>query len=367
MNESVQSILNVDDYLPGRYARTKVLQQAGFLVLEASTGEETLQAIAQHKPALVLLDVNLPDMTGFQVCRQIRKNPESSGTTIVHVSASSVQNFHLVNGLDSGADGYLVEPVDPSVLVATVKAFLRARRAEEALRRSNEELEWFAYRAAHDLNEPLRTITAYTQILERGLKGQLDERQAKSMQFILDAGQRMSTLIDGLLKYAQASHSGSDLKLVSMEAMFARVLANCAELIRSTGTIVTHDCLPEVVADQSLEEVFQNLISNAIKYRRDGVAPHIHVSARPEGEMLRFSIQDNGIGIKPEDQAAIFNVFRRLHGHNIPGSGIGLALAQKIVSAHGGSIWVESKPGAGSTFFFTVLREREAAATFSTD
>jgi signal transduction histidine kinase len=362
MTESVQLILNVDDYLPGRYARTRILRQAGFSVLEATTGEETLKAVAEHKPALILLDVNLPDMSGFQVCRQIKKNPETAATTILHISASSVQNHHQVNGLESGADSYLVEPVDPMVLIATVKAFLRARRAEDALRRSNEELEWFAYRAAHDLNEPLRTITAYTQLLERGLKGQLDEKQAKSMQFVLDAAQRMSTLIEGLLRYAQTTHAGSDATPMSCEAILSSATANLAEAIRSTGALITHDQLPEIVADVSLEEVFQNLISNAIKYRRDGVAPEIHISAQPGNGEWKFSVRDNGIGIRPEDKVAIFSVFRRLHGRDIPGSGIGLALAQKIINAHRGAIWVESEPQIGSTFFFTLPQDERVVA-----
>ena len=151
MTEPTSAILNVDDYAPGRYARTRMLQQGGFSVIEASTGLETLQLVAEHNPTVVLLDVNLPDMSGFEVCKQIRNTPQGASTIIIHISASSVQIAQQVHGLESGADGYLVEPVDPAVLVATVKAYLRVRRAEDALRRSNEELEWFAHRVAHDL------------------------------------------------------------------------------------------------------------------------------------------------------------------------------------------------------------------------
>ncbi len=165
------SVLNVDDYAPGLYARTKVLRQAGFDVLEASTGNQTLKLASEHRPDVILLDVNLPDMHGFEVCRRMRTNPALAATTILHISASSVQQQHLVHGLDTGADGYLVEPLDPAVLIATIKAYLRVRQTESALRRSNEDLERFAYRVTHELNEPLRSITTHGQLLEPDWRG----------------------------------------------------------------------------------------------------------------------------------------------------------------------------------------------------
>ena len=163
----MSSILNVDDYGPGRYARTRVLQRAGFNVREASTGSEALALAFEFAPPIILLDVNLPDMSGFEVCKRIKRDPRTGTTTILHISATNVETHHLVQGLDCGADSYLVEPVDPNVLIATINAFLRARRAEDALRRSNEELERFAYRVAHDLSEPLRTISSHTTLLEK--------------------------------------------------------------------------------------------------------------------------------------------------------------------------------------------------------
>ncbi len=166
MNLLDYSILNVDDYRPSLYARSKVLRQAGFEVLEATNGAGALQMLSDLKPPLVLLDVNLPDMTGFEVCKRIRATPTIAGTTVVHISASSSQTRHQVYGLDSGADSYMVEPVEPEVLIATVKAFLRARQAEDALRRSNEDLGRFSYTVAHELSEPLRTITVHAQLLE---------------------------------------------------------------------------------------------------------------------------------------------------------------------------------------------------------
>ncbi len=348
----MESILNVDDYAPGRYARTHVLQQAGFNVQEASTGREALELASACSPPVVLLDVNLPDMSGFEVCRLLRKDPRTVSSTIVHISASNTQAHHQVAGLDGGADSYLVEPIEPSVLVATVKAFLRARAAEDALRRSNEELEQFSYRVAHDLTEPLRTIVSHTQLLEAVLSAQTDQRVAESMHFVVDAAKRMSLFIDGLLGYSRLSHEGSHPAVVDCDAMLAVALADLDSAIQESGAVVTHDPLPKIVGFAGFAQVFQNLIGNAIKYAREGVRPEIHVSARSENDAWVFSVRDNGIGIEPKYKDYVFQAFHRLHGREIPGSGIGLATCRKIVESLGGSIWVESQPGAGSTFYF---------------
>jgi two-component system, sensor histidine kinase and response regulator len=348
------SILNVDDYAPGLYARTKVLRQAGFDVLEATTGSQTLKMVSEHKPAVVLLDVNLPDMHGFEVCRRIRTNPALAATTILHISASSIQEQQQVHGLDTGADGYLIEPLDPAVLIATIRAYLRVRQAETALRRSNEDLERFAYRVTHELNEPLRTITMHGQLLENRLAGTLDSDALKSFQFMQEGVRRMRAFIDDLLRYSQSTHAGSDVRELDFESILGEALGSLGAAIEESGAKITHDCLPVLITDSRIEQVLQNLISNAIKYRRKGVTPEIHVSASQEGNTWQFAIRDNGIGIERRYKQDIFQVFHRLHGKDVPGTGVGLALAQKIVETNAGKMWVDSEPGVGSTFYFTI-------------
>ena len=363
MDLEITSVLNVDDYAPGRYARSKILRQAGFDVIEATTGSETLKLALEHKPAVVLLDVNLPDMHGFEVCRRLRTNPVLAATTILHVSASSIQEHHMVRGLDTGADGYLVEPLDPAVLIATIKAFLRVRQAESALRRSNEDLERFAYRVTHELNEPLRTITMHGQLLENRLVGTLDADALKSFQFMQDGVRRMRAFIDDLLRYSQSTHAGSDVRTLDLEMVLAEALSSLNAAIEQSGAKITHDPLPVLVTDSRIEHVLQNLIGNAIKYSRTGLTPEIHVSAKPDGDQWVFSVRDNGIGIEPKYQGTIFQVFHRLHGTDVPGTGVGLSLAQKIVETNAGKMWVESQPGAGSTFYFTIpVADGSAAA-----
>ena len=348
------SILNVDDYQPSRYARTKVLRQAGFAVSEATNGAQTLQLVSELRPSLVLLDVNLPDMSGYEVCKQIRSTPAIAGTPVLHISASHVQSRHQVHGLESGADSYLVEPIDPSVLVATVRAFLRARQAEESLRRSNEDLARFAYTVAHELTEPLRNITAHSELLERRLAPYLQEDTTESFNFIVKSAERMRSFIDDILRFSHTSHLGSELREIDTQALVSRVIFNLDAMIQSSAARITHDPLPAIFADGRIELVFQNLINNAIKYSRPGVPPEVHISARPHQEFWLFSVRDNGIGIEARYKDAIFHLFRRLHGRDLPGNGIGLALAQRIVEANGGTIWVESQVGAGSEFYFTV-------------
>ena len=345
--------MNVDDYTPGRYARTRMLQQSGFKVREAATGADALISAIECNPALVLLDVNLPDMSGFDVCRQLKQNPTTASTTVVHLSATSVAPDRQVEGLEGGADSYLVEPIEPAVLVATIRALLRARKAEEALRRSNEELAAFGYRVAHDLNEPLRTMVAHTQLLSQKLGPQLSESHAVNLQMVVEAASRMQTFVESLLSYSRASHSQEKLKL-NCESILAGVCASLAESIKASGAVITHGELPVIVAEPGLEQVFQNLISNAIKYAKPGVPPAIHIAARPVGEGWEFQVRDNGVGIDSSQRENVFQVFHRLHGREIPGSGIGLALSKRIVEAHSGTIWVESEPDKGSTFYFRI-------------
>lgn len=348
------SILNVDDYPPGLYARSKALKQAGFDVIEATTGRQTLKLVSERKPAVVLLDVNLPDMHGFEVCRLIRTDPALAATTILHISASSIQEHQQVHGLNTGADGYLIEPLDPTVLIATIKAFLRVRQAETALRRSNEDLERFAYRVTHELNEPLRTIRMHAQLLEKSLAGTLPSEAAKSFQFLQDGVLRMRAFIDDLLRYSQSTHAGSDIRLMDFDAVLRETLSALGAAIEESGAKITHGSLPVLFTDARIAHVLQNLIGNSIKYRRRDVAPQIHVSARQEGDAWQFAVRDNGIGIDAQYKQIIFQVFQRLHGKDIPGTGIGLALAQKIIETNSGRMWVESEPGVGSTFYFTI-------------
>jgi PAS domain S-box-containing protein len=223
------------------------------------------------------------------------------------------------------------------------------------LERSNKELEQFAYVASHDLQEPLRMVASYTQLLAERYGEQLDDKAKKFIEYAVDGAVRMQRLILDLLTLSRVTTRGSKIQLVDSNVALGMAVASLGESIRESNALVTNDELPQVMADQTqLAQVFQNLISNAIKFR-DANPPLIHISARADGPNWLFSVKDNGIGIDPQYKDRIFVIFQRLHTREeYPGTGIGLALCQRIVNRHGGEIWLDSNPGEGSTFYFTI-------------
>ncbi|HLI27393.1 MAG TPA: PAS domain S-box protein [Chloroflexota bacterium] len=267
--------------------------------------------------------------------------------------------------------------IDGEVLVtAIVRDITDRKRAEQQLKqtaaalaqqtvelaRSNAELQQFAYVASHDLQEPLRMVASYTQLLARRYRGQLGPEADEFIAFAVDGAQRMQRLINDLLAYSRVGTQGRPLEPVDCGRVVDQVLADLGAAIAESGAVITREPLPVVRADPSqLGQVFQNLLSNAIKFH--GTAPpRIHVGAAREGDEWRLWVRDNGIGIAPEYAERIFVIFQRLHTQQeYPGTGIGLAICKKIVERHGGRIWVESAPGAGATFYFTLPAVEETA------
>jgi len=225
------------------------------------------------------------------------------------------------------------------------------------LERSNKDLEQFAYVASHDLQEPLRMVSSYTQLLAKHYDGRLDEKAKKFMDYAVDGAVRMQILINDLLTYSRIGTRGTPLETTDTHALLGEAIRNLAAMIEEKRAIITNDNLPTVRADASqLMQVFQNLISNAIKFQGEKV-PRIHVSAQEKVSEWVFSIRDNGIGIDRQYGDRVFVIFQRLHTRqDYPGTGIGLALCKRIVERHGGRIWFESKPGMGSKFFFSITK-----------
>jgi PAS domain S-box-containing protein len=256
------------------------------------------------------------------------------------------------------------------ILVTVAIRDITLRKAAEAhllvkleeLKRSNEELGQFAYVASHDLQEPLRMVASYTQLLSKRYKGKLDSDADEFISFAVDGANRMQRLIQDLLAYSRVESKGRDLLDTSSEQALQQAMRYLRGAIEDSGALVTHDPLPHVLADEmQLTQLFQNIVGNAIKYQNPGV-PKVHITAVKSGlDRWVFSVKDNGLGIDPQYFEKIFGMFQRLHKREeFTGTGIGLAICKKIVERHGGSISVESQPGQGSTFRFELARAAES-------
>jgi light-regulated signal transduction histidine kinase (bacteriophytochrome) len=260
-----------------------------------------------------------------------------------------------------------LESAEGTLVTAAIRNISVRRKSEEHLvktvgdlKRSNDELEQFAYVASHDLQEPLRMVASYTQLLAKRYKGRLDADADEFIGYAVDGSNRMQGLIQDLLAYSRAGTNGKTHMEISSENALNEALASLRGTIEESGAVVTYDPLPPLTTDGTqLAQVFQNLVGNAIKYHSDEV-PNVHVSAAKTGggEWI-FSVRDNGLGIDPQYFDRIFILFQRLHGPTeFKGTGIGLAICKKMLEGLGGRIWVESQPERGSTFYFA-LPERD--------
>jgi signal transduction histidine kinase len=236
-----------------------------------------------------------------------------------------------------------------------VEAKRQLEEIANKLKISNKELEQFAYVASHDLQEPLRMVTSFIQLMERKYKGQLDKEADEYIGFIVEGTHRMKYLIDDLLEFSRLNTQAKEFELAYLEMVLDDVLSNLQLSIKENEAKITHDPLPTLMVDlMQIRQLFQNLISNAIKFHGDET-PEIHISAQKTGSEWIFGVNDKGIGIDSKHQELIFGVFKRLHTRDeYDGTGIGLSICNRIVERHGGRIWVESKPNNGSTFYFTI-------------
>jgi PAS domain S-box-containing protein len=366
-----------------RKAADKVLAQMEGRYRGLLEAAPDAMVVVNQAGEIVLLNLQAEKQFGY------RRN-ELLGQKVEHIIPSGFAERLVADGLRSEADALaqqigtglelhgrrkdgsefpielMLSPLgsDNGILITSAIRDITARKKAEAhlflkmeeLNRSNEELGQFAYIASHDLQEPLRMVASYTQLLSRRYKGKLDADADEFIAFAVDGASRMQRLIQDLLLYSRIQSKGVELHETSSEEAVDRAIINLRGAIEASGAHVTHDALPPVLADEAqLAQLFQNLIGNAIKYQKPGT-PEIHISAAMNGDdKWIFSVKDNGLGIDPQYFEKIFGMFQRLHKREeFAGTGIGLAVCKKIVERHGGNISVESQPGYGSTFRFAL-------------
>jgi signal transduction histidine kinase len=344
------------------------LRQADFAASAdvAQTAEEFTEQVRKNSYDVILADYKLPTWNGMESVEVLRR--EGLDVPVIVVSGS-LGELTAVECIKQGAADYVLKD-NLARLPEAVRRAIREKQlreehqqAQEELARSNQDLEQFAYVASHDLQEPLRMVATYTQLLAERYRGQLDGDADKYIHYAVDGALRMQALVQDLLTFSRIGRLGTDLQSTDCNAVVETAVKNLRAAVDESGARVTHDLLPTVMADGSqLLQVFQNLIGNALKFRGPE-PPAIHVSASKRGREWVFAVVDNGIGLAPEYAELVFVIFKRLHTRaEYPGSGIGLAICKKIIERQGGRIWVESQPGQGATFRFTLPTTRGTSA-----
>ncbi|HIK10513.1 MAG TPA: response regulator [Oscillatoriaceae cyanobacterium M33_DOE_052] len=404
-NNSVSrgNILIIDDEPNNLRVLLNCLTDNGYDVRGVLTGEMGLKAALSEPPDLVLLDIMMPQMDGYQVGNHFKNIAELRDIPIIFVSAK-YDTLDKVKAFRVGGVDYIMKPFQIEEVLARIENHLRLRRLQdeleeqnlllqaeisqrqaaelalqeqnaqlqleirereraeaelaklnEDLARSNSELAQFVSIASHDLRSPLTTVKGYGQLFKMRHAQSLEAEGQRYINRILDGCDRMLNLIDDLLQYSRLGKAGEQFSPVRSAEAIEEACQNLSlEITTNQAQIICRD-LPVVMADFSqLRQLFQNLIGNAIKYRGEA-NPLVEVTAINETDHCLFAVKDNGIGIAPESFPKIFQMFKRLHGPSeYPGTGIGLAICQKIVQLHGGRIWVESAPGQGSIFYFSI-------------
>jgi signal transduction histidine kinase len=353
-------LLVEDDEDDRKHVREMLLEPSSteFELAEVDRLADASQKVSASPVDCVLLDLSLPDAEGLEALLRLRAT--APGEPIVVLSGRHDEDL-AVQAVGEGAQDYLIKgQADSRLIRRSIRYAIERKRAEIELERSNADLTEFTRVVSHDLNEPLRTVSNYVQLLARRYKGRLDENADEFIGLALEGVKRMQALIDGLLAYSQVE-TGEWSLAVDCAALAQETLDLLAASIKESGAMVTVEPLPTVTADYvQMGQLFQNLLSNAIKFKGEG-APSVRLEARREPGRWRFSVIDNGPGIEPDQRDRIFGSFQRLHSREeYPGAGIGLATCRKIVERHGGRIWVEPAPGGGSAFRFTIPDAGEA-------
>lgn len=399
-------IMVVDDNSNNRYYLEQLLKNGGFKTVSASNGAEAIKIALLEQPGLIISDILMPEMDGFEMCRRLKSDGKLKKIPLIIYTATYTEPEDEKLALDLGADMFLVKPKQPEELLISVNELLnqennvkneagtgkngdemldrynkvlfqklnqkikmledevvKRTKAEErlslavaALKKSNADLQNFTDAASHDLQEPLRTVSHYVQLLKHKYTGKLDNEADAYIETAVKGAVRMSDLIKSMINYLEVDTVKRDAGTVNSGAVIEEVREGFKnQLEEKSGTMVIGGLVPVRGEKEKLERIFHNLVDNAIKFSKKGEPPEIGISCEKGEKTAVFCVRDNGIGISPVYFNKIFVIFQKLHPKDeYEGNGIGLSECKKLVESMGGDMWVESEEGKGAAFFFTL-------------
>ncbi|EKQ66865.1 bacteriophytochrome (light-regulated signal transduction histidine kinase) [Leptolyngbyaceae cyanobacterium JSC-12] len=359
---STNDILVIDDAPDNLRILSTILSNRGFRVRKSLDGRGAITSAKVNPPSIILLDIRLPEIDGYEVCQILKADPNTSHIPVIFISALDDISDKL-KAFKSGGIDYITKPFQEEEVLVRVETQLKLQKLQcqliqrnNDLARFNRELEQFAYVVSHDLQQPLQTMIGFAQLLALKHQHNLDETSHEYLQGIIESGRRAQQLIQDLLSYSQIEHQAQKLESVDCNLILAEVLNNLQTVISAKNVHLTSETLPVITGNKiQLIQLFQNLIENAIKFVPSNRSPHVRLTVSKQDCEWLFEVRDNGIGIQSENLESIFEVFQRLHtSDEYPGTGIGLAICKKIVEFHNGRIWVQSQPNIGSSFYFTL-------------
>lgn len=362
-------ILIVDDKPENLVALETVLRDLDVQLVKANSGNEALRATLHHDFALALLDIQMPEMDGYELAGILREEEKTTHLPFIFISAVYTDNLNVFKGYEKGAFSFITKPFQPEILINKVKFFIEKHQQEIALfqlnknlEKKNEELEYvnkelesFSYSVSHDLRAPLRALDGYSNILKEDYSKVLDDEGKRLLGSIQYNAKKMGALVDDLLSFSRLGKKEIQKSKTNMHETVESVLNEIRGSMPHKAAIKINTLLSANADHFLLQQVWVNLISNAIKYSKKNENPHVEIgSAKSESE-ITYYIKDNGAGFSMDYVDKLFGVFQRLHSEKeFEGTGIGLAIVQRIIVKHGGRVWAEAKLNEGATFYFTL-------------
>lgn len=376
-------ILLVDDVPANILVLEELLAKEGRSFLKATNGKDALKIALEEPIDLIILDVQMPDMDGFEVAQILKSNNRTRDIPIIFATATKKEHHSMVQGFEEGAVDYLFKPLDREITRAKVAVLLKLQLQKkelmeknqsleqatrqidqlnkellsnmEQLKTVNEDLESFSYSVSHDLRAPLRALISYSQILEEDFHDKLEEEAKALLDRIKYNSNRMNTLINDLLTFSKMGRKQLIKMEINTAELVKKVIADIAES-HQHNAVIKVNVLQQAYGDPSLmQQVWVNLIDNAVKYSSKKEQPEIEIGCEQQGEEIIFTVKDNGAGFDMKYADKLFGVFQRLHSlKDFEGTGVGLATVQRIIKRHGGRIWADAKENEGATFSFTL-------------